>query len=225
VSATVASWWQRWRGGPGGGAGTGAAQRWVVLDVESSGLDPARDRLLAIAAVAVEVAADRPRISCADSFEVLLGQPDASPAGALVDKANILVHGLGVGAQSRGLPPAQALQAFESWVAGAPCVGFHVHFDRVLLERACGLHLGRVPAWGWLDLEPLAALSQPGAPRRALDDWLQAFGIPCAARHEAAADALATAELLLRLWPFLVKERATTLPACQHLAAQRRWLA
>ena len=29
--------------------------RWVVLDVESSGLDPRRDRLLAVAAVAVRV--------------------------------------------------------------------------------------------------------------------------------------------------------------------------
>ena len=53
-----------------------APPRWVVLDVESSGLDPARDRLLAIAAVAVEVAPGRPHIACADSFEVL-GPADA----------------------------------------------------------------------------------------------------------------------------------------------------
>lgn len=202
-----------------------AAQRWVVLDVESSGLDPARDRLLAIAAVAVQVAPDRPHIACADSFEVLLGQPAAGAAGAPVDKTNILVHGLGVGAQSRGAPPAQALQAFAAWVAGAPCVGFHVDFDRVLIGCACRQHLGRAPAWPWLDLEPLAALSRPGAPRRSLDDWLADFGIACAARHEAAADALATAELLLRLWPFLTRERATTFEACRRLAARRRWLA
>lgn len=209
-------------------------QRWVVLDVESSGLDPARDRLLAIAAVAVDCGGERPRIRCADSFEVLLGpahtqgsegQHAAVAAPLLVDKANILVHGLGVGAQSQGTLPVQALQAFETWVAGAPCVGFHVDFDRVLIQRACQRHLGRTPHWAWLDLEPLAALSQPGAGRRTLDAWLEAFGITCSARHEAAADALATAELLLRLWPFLIKERATTLKACQRLAARRRWLA
>ena len=34
---------------------------------------------------------------------------------------------------------------------------------------------------------------------RSLDDWLAAFGIECTIRHNAAADALATAELLLRL--------------------------
>lgn len=219
----MSGWWP-WRRSPGGRA----PGRWVVLDVESSGLDPARDRLLAIAAVAVEVAPDRPRIALADSFEVLVGPAAAdltsASAPVLVDKANILVHGLGVGAQARGTPPAQALQAFEAWVAGAPCVGFHVDFDRVLIERACRQHLGRVPGWQWLDLEPLAALSRPAAPRRPLDDWLAGYGIECAARHEAAADALATAELLLRLWPFLTRERATTFEACRRLAARRRWL-
>ena len=230
-SGSAAPGWRRWCGlrgprwWPGGwGAGVQAPPRWVVLDVESSGLDPARDRLLAIAAVAVEVAPGRPHIACADSFEVLLGHPAAQAAGAPVDKANILVHGLGVGAQARGTAPVQALQAFEAWVAGAPCVGFHVDFDRVLIERAFRQHLGRVPGWQWLDLEPLAALSRPGAPRQPLDGWLADYGIPCAARHQAAADALATAELLLRLWPFLTRERATTFEACRRLAARRRWL-
>ncbi len=221
----MSGWWP-WRRSAAGPA----PRRWVVLDVESSGLDPARDRLLAIAAVAVEVAPDRPRIALADSFEVLVGPPAAAlmsvpaPAPVPVDKANILVHGLGVGAQARGTPAVQALQAFDAWVADAPCVGFHVDFDRVLIERACRQHLGRVPGWQWLDLEPLAALSRPGAPRRPLDDWLADFGIACAVRHEAAADALATAELLLRLWPFLSRERATTFEACRRLAARRRWL-
>ena len=54
----------------------------------------------------------------------------------------------------------------------------------------------------WLDLAPLAGALVPEAYRyggRSLDDWLAAFGIECAIRHNAAADALATAELLLRL--------------------------
>lgn len=206
-------------------------ERWVVLDVESSGLDPQRDRLLAVAAVALQVTNERPRIVPADSFEQVLAPaaPQAVQAAYAADtaghKANILVHGLGLGVQARGAPPARALRAFEDWVAGSPCVGFHVSFDRQLLERACRQHLGRVPRWRWLDLEPLAALSMPGVPRQALDAWLEDFGITCAARHEAAADALATAELLLRLWPFLVRERATRFEACQRLASRRRWLA
>jgi hypothetical protein len=38
------------------------------------------------------------------------------------------------------------------------------------------------------------------------------------------ADALATAELLLRLWPLLRRERATGIGAASRLARQRRWM-
>ncbi|MEO6565040.1 MAG: 3'-5' exonuclease, partial [Casimicrobiaceae bacterium] len=57
------------------------------------------------------------------------------------------------------------------------------------------------------------------------DDWLAAFDITMAARHNAAADALATAELLLLL-------RARAEPGMQfdhgalvQLSRQHRWLA
>lgn len=55
----------------------------------------------------------------------------------------------------------------------------------------------------WLDLEPLAAVLLAEVKAHALDDWMQHFGIRCAKRHNAAADALVTAELLLHLWPRL----------------------
>ncbi|HEY6136076.1 MAG TPA: 3'-5' exonuclease [Rubrivivax sp.] len=208
-------WWQRRRDPV-------ADQRWVVLDVESSGLDPARDRLLAIAAVAVQTADERPWIDCADSFEVVLRRAGEGPPP---DKANILVHGLGVGEQGRGVEPADALRAFERYVGDSPLLGFHVGFDRKLIERAFDATLGRRLQRRWLDLEPLAALTHPEANARALDDWLAHFGIVCSVRHQAAADALATAELLLRLWPALRRERATEFEACVRLAAQRRWVA
>ena len=69
--------------------------RWLVLDVESSGLDPGRDRLLAIAAIAVQVEPGRAVIDLADSFEAVLLQSDS---GAALDRENILLHGIGVGA-------------------------------------------------------------------------------------------------------------------------------
>ena len=57
--------------------------RWVVLDVESSGLDPKRDRLLAIAAIALHTEGQRARIVLGDSFEVVLRQDIA-----VADKSN-----------------------------------------------------------------------------------------------------------------------------------------
>lgn len=200
--------------------------RWVVLDIESSGLDPRRDRLLSIAAVAVCFDGTRLEIRLADSFETVLRQPsersDAEPA----DKANILVHGIGVGAQRAGVEPQEALSHFARYAGESPLVGYHAAFDRALLERAERAH-GLAPTRrAWLDLADLAPVLRQGVGGKSLDDWLAAYGIRCLARHRAAADALATAELLLCLWPLARRSAGERIDfaALQRLAAARRWL-
>lgn len=201
---------------------TDGPERWLVLDVESSGLDARRDRLIAIAAVAVRVADDGPAVVLGDSFEVVLRQPAlAQPP----DKANIMLHGIGLGEQLAGREPGPALRDFLTFVGASPLVAFHAAFDRTLIERglrSAGLPRLRNP---WLDLEPLAAVLQPKVRARSLDEWLVHFGIHCLQRHQAAADTLATAELLQRLWPALRAERARPRFAdALSLAAQRRWM-
>ena len=201
------------------------ATRWAVLDVEASGLDARRDRLLAIAAIALHFDADAPaghapRIALGDSFEVVLRQPEVA-----TDKANILIHGIGVGAQRQGLESAQALEAFARWLGDAPLVAFHSAFDETLIQRHMQSVLGRRLPNPWLDLAPVAAAVEPAVKARALDDWLAHFAIPCAVRHQAAADTLATAELLLRLWPAIRMQcRGGEFAELAALASQGRWL-
>jgi len=193
--------------------------RWVVLDVESSGLDAARDRLLALAAVAVAVdrAQGRLEVRPGDSFEVVLQQDRAS------SHDNILVHGIGVARQSRGEPMGPALRAFADYAGSSPLLAFHAAFDRTLVERH--VRLAGVPRLRnpWLDIEPLCAVSHPGVRARSLDDWLDHFHIACAVRHQAAADAFATAALLQRIWPPVAAE-ARAWRDVERLAARRRWL-
>lgn len=206
--------------------------RWVVVDVESSGLDPRRDRLLSIAAIAVhfDTAAPpggsagpvRPRIMLSDSLELRLRQPDALLARP--DKANVLVHGIGVGAQRTGTEPGEALAAWGHFIGRSPLVGFHSDFDRVLIERACQAQSLIPPPNPWLDLEPLAAVLHDDPRRHSLDHWLRHQGITCLARHRAAADALATAELLLKLWPRLSPRVEGRFAAVQDLASGHRFL-
>jgi DNA polymerase-3 subunit epsilon len=202
------------------GAVAADAGRWVVLDVESSGLDPANDRLLAIAAVALRRDGGALRVTLGDSFEVVLRH-----AAAPVDKANILLHGIGVGAQREGVEAAQALAAFERWVGTAPLIGFHVAFDEALIQRAMRAALGRRLANPWIDLADVAQVVRPDVAGRSLDEWMEALGVRCAVRHQAAADTLATAELLLKLWPQVLGQReGDDWRALSRLAAQRRWL-
>lgn len=197
------------------------AGRWLVLDVESSGLDPTSDRLLALAAVSLRHDGGRPWIDLADSFEAVLRQPAAT---APPDKSNILVHGIGVAAQGRGVDPASALGGFQAFARNSPLLGFHVDFDRRMIDRAMQAVLGRKLGNPWLDIADVAAVLRPDRGLRTLDDWLQACGIECAQRHQAAADTLATAELLLQLLPEARAEGVADFRGLSRLAARRRWL-
>lgn len=207
-----------------GGAPAQEPLRWVVLDVETSGLNLRRDRLLAVAALALDMGAAPPRILLGDSFEMLLRQDEQGLALNEDTRSNILLHGIGLGAQRSGVEPVQALQAFEQWAGDAPLIAFHAAFDEGMIQREMVRLLGRRLKNPWLDLEPVAALTNPQAGCRSLDDWMAHFDIHCAQRHQAAADALATAELLLRLWPALRARRETRFTELRRMAAQRRWL-
>ncbi len=148
----------------------------------------------------------------------------SAPSG---NAENIVVHGIGHGAQAAGVSAPRALAAFRDWAAGAPRVGFHADFDRAALRVAfeqTGILDEERP---WLDLAPLAAALVPEAYRyggRSLDDWLAAFGIECTIRHNAAADALATAELLLRLRAIAARQGTQGFAALVKAARQQKWL-
>jgi len=207
----------QWLGGRRRERAATHAGRWVVVDTETSGLDPARDRLLAIGGVAV----DDDGILPGDSFEIVVG---GEPAG---DARNIVVHGIGHGAQAAGIPVPEALAAFRDWGGASPRVGFHTEFDRAALRNAfaaAGMPRDDRP---WLDLAPLAGALAPktyGYGGRSLDDWLAAFGIECATRHNAAADALATAELLLRLRAIAAKQGTHGFDALVKASRAQKWL-
>lgn len=197
--------------------------RWVVLDVETSGLDARRDRLLAIAAIAVRVdwPGKRIVIDLGDSFEVVLRQDKLTEA-----KDNILLHGIGVQRQREGVPPAAALEAFAAFVGSSPLLAFHAPFDQTMIGRHVRMHLGRVLHNPWLDIEHLCAVTHEQVRARSLDEWMAHFGIVCAARHQAAADTLAECELLQRIWPRVSAQCGAdgNWAAVQRLARQQHWL-
>ncbi|BET25987.1 DNA polymerase-3 subunit epsilon [Limnobacter thiooxidans] len=188
--------------------------RWVVLDVESSGLNPKKDRLISIAASAIEFdAMRRPRISLTDTFEVIIKQPPEIVEMIefeAIDKSNILIHGIGIGAQQKGMKAEQALAEFLRYVGDSPLIAFHSWFDEILINKALRKVLGRSTHRHWLDLEHLAAVLHKENHQLPLDVWMQRYGIECEQRHQAAADVLATAQLLLKLWPMLQKRKATS---------------
>jgi DNA polymerase-3 subunit epsilon len=192
------------------------AARWVVVDCETSGLDATRDRLLSVGAVAVQ----RGRIELAESFSAVLGQDTAS------DTANILVHGISGDAQRDGRPAAEVLREFSVFLGDGLPVAFHAPFDAKVLQRAMAQVPGLQVPGGWLDLARLAPVLHPGPnhARRALDDWLAQFGIACPMRHDALADAYATAQLLLVLLAEAERQGAGSVAALRRLERSGRWV-
>lgn len=173
--------------------------RMVVVDVESSGLDLRRDRLIAIGAIAM----CNGTVALGDSLEIVLRQEQIS------GKDNILIHGIGGEAQREGVPPVDALLTFLEYLGRDPLLAFHVAFDDGMIRKALKHHLGLRLEHPWADLAYLApALYAKLAGRcHSLDQWSQQFGIGNYARHSALADALATAELMLALKPPLTQQR------------------
>jgi DNA polymerase-3 subunit epsilon len=192
-----------------------AAERLVAVDVETSGLNPFNDRLISIGAVAVTgglVRFDR-------SFNVLLRQERPSA------RDNILVHGIGESAQLAGREPSAGLLDFLLFAGKAPLVGFNADFDRVMIERATIAAIGIKPDNVWLDLAFLAPATFPyHAKAKTLDDWMMLFGIENYARHDAVADALATAQLLLVVLAQARKQGMTTIADLMRLERGQRWL-
>jgi len=191
-----------------------AGARWVVIDCETSGLDPKQDRLLSVAAV--DVTAERIAAGCA--YAAVLRQQEPSR----VD--NILVHGLGGDAQLGGDPAPRVLRELTAFISDAIPVAFHAPFDKAVLAKAFAQAGVRARRKRWLDLAVLAPVLFPDRKAKDLDSWLAAFAIECASRHEALSDAYATAQLLLVMLDKARSDGVATAEALIRLASSAVWL-
>jgi DNA polymerase III subunit epsilon len=162
------------------------ASRYVTVDVETTGLDSRHDRVLSIGAVAVE----RCVITLAHCFEVVLRQPEPSSGD------NILVHRIGGQRQLGGEDPAESLLRFLEFVRHCPLVVFGAKFSQTMVDRTLRETLGATSQSPWLDLAGLLPVLYPSDENKTMNDWLTAMKIPVLARHDALAEALATAQLL-----------------------------
>lgn len=193
--------------------------RWVVLDVETTGLDPRSDDLLCIAGLAMHRSDAGWQLHLGDSFEVVIRQQQIRAS-----HDNVLLHGIGWGEQQRGMPQHEALLALRKWVGTSPLLAYHADFDRAFLQRACALEqLPKVP-WQWLDVADVLPTVFAHVPAASLDAWMAHLNVPCAVRHQAAADVWATAQLWLKATPVLQQEGVCNWSEHQRRAHAGRWI-
>lgn len=177
--------------------------RLVVLDLETTGLNPAKDQVIAIGAVVIH----RNAIDLRDQFDLILRRPE------LDITETVLIHGIGPEALTEGHETEDALVHLLEWLDGDPILAYHAAFDKKFLEKAVRQRLGYAMSHRWLDVAELLPLFFPNAETggRGLDHWSEYFGLQASTRHHAAADAMVTAELTLIAINQALKEGITTL--------------
>jgi DNA polymerase-3 subunit epsilon len=177
------------------------------LDSETTGLDPRKDRIVTIGAIAVL----NHEILLEDSFEALLKVQYNSSA--------VTVHGVTRDESLAGLDEPEALNQFLRYLGDGIIVGHHIGHDvntfNAGYERHFGFHMENAS----LDTMELALhLERDGAfaGRDAIQDFsLDAlcalFNIIPHDRHTAPGDAFITALVFQRLLRLAVKHQRTTL--------------
>jgi len=177
------------------------AVRFVVLDCETTGLNPTTDRIITIGAVGIEGA----EIVIRDSFEALL--KIASNTGA------VTVHGVTRDEARAGMEEPQALESFLDYLKDGVIVGHHIGHDIASLdagyERHWGFHLQNRcvdTMYLALHLQDAGAFSDRRPQRHfTLDALCSIFGVEPHGRHTAVGDAFLTAQVFLRLRALTLK--------------------
>lgn len=161
----------------------------IVVDVETSGFSLRKDNLIAIGACLLRQA----KIPLNQTFDIVLRQEQTS------SKQNILIHHISHTQQMNGTEPAEALMQFLEYVGKRPLLAFYVGFDQPMLNKAFKKYLGiTLKQHIWLDVAFIAPLFFPEKARqhRNLDFWMKLFHIQNMHRHNAVADAVATAQVM-----------------------------
>jgi DNA polymerase-3 subunit epsilon len=169
--------------------------RFVVLDSETTGLDPRTDRLISIGAVAVM----NGDIVIEDSFDSLLRLNENTSA--------VTVHGITRDESLKGVEEPEALEAFLGYLRDGVIVGHHIGHDIATFDAAGTRHWGMRLLNRSLDTMDLtlhlehdgAFAGRPPIRRFTLDTLCELFGVVPHDRHTASGDAFITAQVFLRL--------------------------
>ncbi len=167
--------------------------RLLAIDVETTGLDPARDVVLSIGFVPV----DGRTITLGGARSMLL-------RGVASVGQSATIHHLTDDAVSAGLERAEALSVTLAALAGRVLLAHHAPIELQFLSRACVEEFGAPFVSPAIDTMLLQnRIVAPGFDDEARVDELRLwnargrYGLPRYGAHAAATDALACAELYL----------------------------
>lgn len=181
--------------------------RFVVMDLETTGLNIHKDQVIAVGAVAIE------------NNEIQLDQSFERTIFRELNKVDdtVLIHGISPEEIANGEPPEEVLSEFMKYSGECIFLAYHAPFDQGMLSRALKRDMGLPLKHVFIDVADIAAALFPSInvgnslQNAGLDDWVEHFGLNVSNRHNASADALATAEIMLILLREAEKQAIDTL--------------
>jgi CBS domain-containing protein len=183
----------------------------VVVDTETTTLDPRNARVVEIAAIRLA----RGRVREEEAFTSLVNPGEPIPAVATG------VHSIDDGKVATAPSFATMWPAFAEFAGNKIVIGHAIGFDLAVLQRECeraGI------AWQpprALDTRLLAQVAEPQLAGYSLDQLCAWLGVPVTGRHSAHGDALTTARLFQALVPKLreggIRTLAEAMAACRAL--------
>ena len=199
----LSRWWMRRRHGEGEWGGLflpSSAGEWVSLDLETTGIDPARDHILSLAAVPV-------RDGTAWLSERFERRVHTARAFGI---ESIRHHRITPDEASAGEPVVEVVREFLHWLGGRRLLGYNLGFDLDMLAPHVRALTGFDPPNPTVDLADAVAAAQrrqrPDAPVNLdLVHIANRLGVPMIGRHTALGDATTVAlcwiALRRRGWP------------------------
>ncbi|MDP2801704.1 MAG: DUF294 nucleotidyltransferase-like domain-containing protein [Phreatobacter sp.] len=167
----------------------------VVVDTETTGLDPAKARIVQIGAVTLS----QGRLVREDRFEFLVDPGVPIPATATA------IHGIGDADVAGAAAFAEAFEAFELFRRGRPLIGHTIGYDLALFRGECQ-RAGRVyeppPS---LCTRLLGELCFPSLAGYSLEILASRLGVTLddGGRHDAVGDAESAGTIFVGLLPVL----------------------
>jgi DNA polymerase-3 subunit epsilon len=171
----------------------------VVIDLETSGLDISRDKVLSFGGIKIE---NRSVIVSSSMEKVFKQSSEVLPGN--VESATI--HGLLGKDTAGGEDKRLGIKEVVEFIGDGIIVGHHISFDLLMLKKVTHKYLNKTLTNLSLDTAHLAARLEQGAfadtyiqGQYGLDQLCERYNLEPFDRHTAAGDAFLTAQLLIKL--------------------------
>lgn len=166
----------------------------VSLDCETTSLDPQRAELVTIAATKIK----NNRILTSQSFHISLCAPQS------LDANSVTVHRIRHQDLTAGLTEQQALSQLIAFIGNRPLVGYHIRYDKTILDRYSQHCLGfplpnKLIEVSHIYHQKLERLLPNAYFDLSIEAICRHLDLPLPERHDALQDAIAAALIYVRL--------------------------